>query len=131
MQNTASLPLRYRVSDIFSDEFRQRRYDIITASLFCHHFTDEALMRLFRQWHEQARLAVLINDLQRHWFAYYGIKSLTTLLSRSELIKHDGPLSVLRAFRRQELERLLAQAGIERYELRWRWAFRYQLIIWT
>ncbi|MFO1431701.1 MAG: methyltransferase domain-containing protein [Candidatus Competibacteraceae bacterium] len=131
MQNTASLPLRYRVSDIFSDEFRQRRYDIIITSLFCHHFTDEVLVRLFRQWREQAQLAVLISDLQRHWFAYYGIKYLTALLSRSVLVKHDGPLSVLRAFKRQELERLLAQAGIERYELRWRWAFRYQLIIWA
>lgn len=130
-QNTAELPIRYRVNDIFLDDFKQRKYDILTACLFCHHFTDEALIRLFRQWREQARLAILINDLHRHWLAYYSIKYLTALFSDSRLVRHDAPVSVARAFTRPELERILAQAGIDRYELRWRWAFRYRLIIWT
>ena len=122
--------ISYRQLDIFSAEFRSEPYDILTCSLFCHHFTDEELVPLLRQWRQQARVAVVINDLHRHWLAYHSIKWLTRLLGGSYLVQHDAPLSVARGFRRQDWVNLLARAGIRRYELRWRWAFRWQLVIW-
>ena len=120
--------ISYRQLDIFSPEFQAQPYDILTSSLFCHHFTDEELVPLLRQWHRQAGVAVVINDLHRHWLAYYSIQWLTRLLGGSYLVRHDAPLSVARAFRREDWMKLLAQAGIEKYELRWRWAFRWQVI---
>ncbi|ALW85160.1 SAM-dependent methyltransferase [Hymenobacter sedentarius] len=121
--------ISYRQLDIFSPEFQAQPYDILTCSLFCHHFTDEELVTLLRQWQRQAGIGVVINDLHRHWLAYHSIKWLTRLLGGSYLVQHDAPLSVARAFRRQDWVALLARAGIERYELRWRWAFRWQVII--
>ena len=121
--------ISYRQLDIFSAEFRSEPYDILTCSLFCHHFTDEELVPLLRQWQQQARVAVAINDLHRHWLAYHSIKWLTRLLGGSYLVQHDAPLSVARAFRRADWVRLLAAAGITQYELRWRWAFRWQVIL--
>jgi len=115
--------------DVFSETFATEKYDILVCSLFCHHFTDEQLTRLFRQLHEQATIAVIINDLHRHWFAYYSIKSITAVFSGSRLVKHDAPLSVLRAFKCDELEHLVQQAGIKKYSLRWMWAFRWQLLL--
>lgn len=115
--------------DIFAPAFAQRRPDIITCSLFCHHFTDEQLVLMLRQWQQQARVAVVVNDLHRHPLAYHSIRWLTRSLGGSYLVQHDAPLSVLRAFRRRDWQRLLAQAGIGRYELRWRWAFRWQLVL--
>ncbi len=115
--------------DVFSEEFALQKYDVVVCSLFCHHFTDSQLARMFRQLHQQAQLAVIINDLHRHWLAYYSIKYITAAFSRSHLIKNDAPLSVWRAFRRQELEQLVQQAGITKYELRWMWAFRWQLLL--
>ncbi|MFC7667526.1 methyltransferase domain-containing protein [Hymenobacter humi] len=106
----------YRRFDIFSPEFQAEPYDVLTCSLFCHHFTNEELVPLLQQWQRQARVAVVINDLHRHWLAYYSIKWLTRLLGGSYLVKHDAPLSVARAFRRQDWVELLAQAGIKRYE---------------
>jgi hypothetical protein len=99
-----------------------------TASLFCHHFTDAELVALLRRWHQQAGLAVVINDLHRHPLAYYSIKYLTKLLGGSRLVQHDAPLSVARAFSRADWQRLLAQAGITEYSLRWCWAFRWQVV---
>ena len=122
--------ISYRQLDIFSPEFQAQPYDVLTCSLFCHHFTDEELMPLLRQWQRQTHVAVVINDLHRHWLAYYSIKWLTRLLGGSYLVRHDAPLSVARAFRREDWVKLLAQAGITTYELRWRWAFRWQLVIW-
>ena len=120
--------ISYRQFDIFSPEFQAQPYDVLTCSLFCHHFTDEELVTLLRQWHQQAGLAVIINDLHRHWLAYHSIKWLTRLLGGSYLVRHDAPLSVARAFRRPDWVALLARAGITQYELRWRWAFRWQVV---
>ena len=121
--------ISYRQLDIFSPEFQTQPYDVLTCSLFCHHFTDEELVPLLKQWQQQARVAVVINDLHRHWLAYHSIKWLTRLLGGSYLVKHDAPLSVARAFRRADWVALLARAGITKYELRWRWAFRWQVVL--
>jgi 2-polyprenyl-3-methyl-5-hydroxy-6-metoxy-1,4-benzoquinol methylase len=121
--------IRYRQFDVFSAEFQQEPFDIVTTSLFCHHFSDDELVVLLRHWQRQARVAVVINDLHRHWLAYYSIKWLTRLLGGSYLVQHDAPLSVARSFRRQDWQNLLRRAGISRYELRWCWAFRWQVII--
>ena len=121
--------ISYQQLDIFSPEFAAQPYDVLTASLFCHHFTDAELVELLRRWHRQAGLAVVINDLHRHPLAYHSIKLLTKLFGGSRLVRHDAPLSVARAFSRADWQRLLTQAGITRYELRWRWAFRWQVVL--
>ena len=121
--------ISYHQADIFSAAFAAQRYDVLTASLFCHHFTDAELVALLRLWRQQAGVAVIINDLHRHPVAYYSIKYLTQLLGGSRLVQHDAPLSVARAFSRADWHRLLAEAGIEHYQLRWCWAFRWQVTI--
>ncbi|MBG8554332.1 methyltransferase domain-containing protein [Hymenobacter guriensis] len=129
-QHSAGYPeISFAQHDIFSPEFRQRRFDVLTCSLFCHHFSDDDLVHFLQTWQQQARVAVIINDLHRHPLAYYSIKWLTRLLGGSYLVQHDAPLSVARAFRRTDWEQLLARAGITRYTLRWCWAFRWQLVV--
>jgi hypothetical protein len=121
--------ISYRQFDIFSPEFAAQPYDVLTASLFCHHFTDAELVALLRRWQQQAQVAVIINDLHRHPLAYHSIRLLTRWLGGSRLVQHDAPLSVARAFSRADWQRLLAQAGITRYTLRWCWAFRWQVVV--
>lgn len=115
--------------DVFSDAFAQQPYDIAVCSLFCHHFTDAQLVRLFGQLHRQARLGVIVNDLHRHWLAYYSIRYITRIFPSSHLVRNDAPLSVWRAFKRTELQELVQQAGVQEFELRWMWAFRWQLLL--
>jgi hypothetical protein len=45
------------------------------------------------------------------------------------MVKFDAPLSVLRAFSKTELNDILYKAGITEFSLKWKWAFRWQLII--
>jgi 2-polyprenyl-3-methyl-5-hydroxy-6-metoxy-1,4-benzoquinol methylase len=122
--------INYRTLNIFSPQFKTLKFDIVTATLFFHHFTTERLVELFRQLKSQASVGLVINDIHRHWFSYYSIKWLTGLFSRSVMVKHDGPMSVLRAFKKRELLEILRQAGIAHYRIRWCWAFRWQLIVW-
>lgn len=98
--------------------------DIIHCSLFLHHLTDEEIISLFT-FGRAHKCIVLANDLHRNWLAYYSIKFLTYLFSKSWLVKNDACLSVRRGFRKKELESLLQQAGYQNYSIKWSWAFRY------
>ncbi len=101
--------------------------DVIFSSLFCHHFTDGELISML-QWMEQnSNKGFFINDLHRHTLAYFSIKMLTQLLSKSYLVKNDAPLSVLRGFTRKEWDRICTSAGIH-CNIKWMWAFRWLLI---
>ncbi len=123
--------INYKAVNIFSDEFKKESNDIVLATLFTHHFTNEELIHLLQQLKKQTLIGIVINDLHRHWFAYYSIKWLTQLFSRSAMVKIDAPLSVLRGFKKQELVDILKQARIDNYTLQWKWAFRWELIIDT
>jgi 2-polyprenyl-3-methyl-5-hydroxy-6-metoxy-1,4-benzoquinol methylase len=102
--------------------------DIIHCSLFCHHLKDDELIELFTCIKQFAKIGFVINDLHRHWFAYYSIKFLTRLLNGSSLVRNDAPLSVLRGFKNSELKKILEKAEIKNVDLKWMWAFRYLII---
>jgi SAM-dependent methyltransferase len=131
-QHVADSPeISILAEDISNDEFRLKRFDVILATLFFHHFTSEQLVQIFQKLKDQATVGIVINDLHRHWLAYYSIKLLTSVFSKSSMVKYDAPLSVLRGFRKKELEDILYKAGIKHYSLKWKWAFRWSLIIHT
>lgn len=115
--------------NVLTEEFRSMQFDLITATLFFHHFRHSELVDIFRHLAQQARKGIVINDLHRHWFAFYSIRLLTKLFSKSPMVRFDAPLSVRRGFRRRELKLILQEAGIRNYLLKWRWAFRWQIII--
>lgn len=107
----------------------EEKPDIVFSSLFCHHFTEEQLVDMFRWMKSQTRTGFFINDLHRHPLAYYAIRILTALFSRSYLVKNDAPLSVLRGFKKNDLVAILNKAGIRDYSIRWQWAFRWLIIV--
>lgn len=123
------LNIQYSAINVFSDSFKYQRFDIVVATLFTHHFSDLELVQLIRTIRRQTNIGIVINDIHRHWFAYHAIRLLTKFFSKSAMVKYDAPLSVLRAFKRSELISVLVQAGVEKYSLKWKWAFRWQLII--
>ena len=101
---------------------------IIFSSLFCHHFTDEELIQQLQWMKRQSTTGFFINDLHRHPLAYYSIKLLTGLFSKSYLVKNDAPLSVNRGFKKEDWIRLFSLAKIENFNCRWRWAFRWLIV---
>lgn len=103
--------------------------DLVICSAFLHHFTDQEISGLLRDWASKSRAGIVVSDFHRHPLAYYGIVCLTRLLSRSRVIRHDGPLSVLKGFRKKELLAILERAGIRGARLKWRWAFRWVVVI--
>jgi len=117
-------PAKWIVSDYIKVVLEEKP-DIIFSSLFCHHFTDEELILQLRWMKANAVKGFFINDLQRHVLAYQSIKLLTKAFSSSYLVKNDAPLSVTRGFKKSEWNSIFQRAGIEHYNIQWKWAFRY------
>jgi 2-polyprenyl-3-methyl-5-hydroxy-6-metoxy-1,4-benzoquinol methylase len=113
------------ITSDYKDVSFEQKPDIIFSSLFCHHFSEEELIYMLRWMRQNSQLGFFINDLHRHWLAYYSIKFLTKLFSRSYLVKNDAPLSVQRGFKRREWDTIFEQAGIHNFNCKWRWAFRW------
>lgn len=130
-QQYPQLPCEWICSDYANTDFTNsgdsgdRRPDIIFSSLFCHHFTDEQLQFMLRWLKKNSRKGFFINDLHRHWLAYYLIKYITLLFSRSRLVRNDACISVARGFRKKDWAQLFRLAGIGQYNISWQWAFRF------
>ncbi len=129
-KNLAHQPhIQFRAMNIFSKDFQNEKFDIVLGTLFYHHFTNEQLISFFTQLKNNVKIGFVINDIHRHWLAYYSIKFLTRVFSRSEMVKYDAPLSVLRAFKKDELIQILKAAKIGRFTVGWRWAFRWKVLV--
>ncbi|CAN5809393.1 class I SAM-dependent methyltransferase [soil metagenome] len=127
-QNSANTyPAEWIVSDYKKVSFDQKP-DIIFSSLFCHHFAENELTDQLQWMQVNSNIGFFINDLHRHILAYYSIKLLTTLFSRSYLVKNDAPLSVARSFKQEEWQKILSGSGISNYSIKWKWAFRYLIL---
>lgn len=102
--------------------------DVVFSSLFCHHFPSSQIPEQLNWMAHHCTLGFFINDLERNRFAKTAIGLLTALFSRSYLVKHDAPLSVMRGFTKQEWKTLIKEAGLNAAEVKWRWAFRHLVV---
>ncbi|MEQ8625685.1 MAG: methyltransferase domain-containing protein [Vicingaceae bacterium] len=126
-ENSKGFNIKYEVADF--NTFETKNCDIAICSLVCHHFYGEKLNAFLLKMHETANKAVIINDLHRHWFAYYSINFLTQLFSKSRLVKNDAKLSVLKGFTKKEWQSILKENGFATFHIEWVWAFRHLIVI--
>lgn len=119
--------IQYLHYDVFSDEFKTLKYDIVITTLFLHHFKEKQLFELIEYLLKSAKIGIVVNDLHRHRLAYYLFK-LISIPVKNKMINEDGLTSILRGFKRKELEILSNKLNVQ-YQLKWKWAFRYQLIL--
>ena len=103
---------------------QQNNIDILHCSLFCHHLSNEELVNLFRIFQAKANIGFIINDIQRSFAAYYSTILFTTIANASPLARNDGPVSVLSGFKKREMKYFLKMAGIHKYKITKRFAFR-------
>jgi ubiquinone/menaquinone biosynthesis C-methylase UbiE len=107
---------------------RNTSIDIVHSSLFCHHLNDDELIKLFTDFGKKVTTGFVINDLQRNRMAYYFAWFFTRLLNGTILAKNDGPISVLRAFRKRELRILFEKADIKNYKIQKKRLFRFLIV---
>ncbi|MDP1027849.1 methyltransferase domain-containing protein [Sphingomonas sp. KR1UV-12] len=108
LHTPADSTIRYRTGDY---EMMGRGWDAVVSSLVAHHMTAPELVAFLR-WMEGHASAWFVNDLHRHGFAYRGFPLLARIARWHPIVRHDGTVSIARAFRRSDWAELLEKAGI-------------------
>ena len=119
--------LSFKAIDIFSRDFKKQSYDIVLCTLFLHHFKNNELISFLKMTIERATIGVVVNDLHRHKLAYYLFK-LIGFFVKNKMIREDGLTSILRAFKKKDLENISKQIKVY-FSIQWKWAFRYLWIL--
>jgi len=119
--------IEFKTIDIFSEEFNALKYDLVLTTLFLHHFKEKELESFLKPVLKKAKLGIVVNDLHRHKLAYYLFKLLCVTIKNKTIIE-DGLTSVLRGFKRNELQDISEKINAQ-YKIEWKWAFRFQWIL--
>jgi SAM-dependent methyltransferase len=119
--------IRVVQADAFALPFGSARFDVVTSSMFLHHFRHEEIVRLLRSFRHLARRAVVVNDLRRHVLPWAFILLAAKATRRHPMFVHDAPLSVLRGFTDVELLTAAEEACGAPAVLERRWPYRLVL----
>lgn len=106
------LPIRYSVANVFG-YVPQHRPHLVVSSLFTHHLEDADIVQFLRWMEEHAEIAWCINDLSRHPIPYRLFGWFAWALRLHPFVRHDGPVSIARAFRSDDWERYCAAVGLK------------------
>lgn len=123
--------ISYRCDDIFNKSFESVQYDIVLCTLTLHHFKDEEIIKLLKIFAANARMGMVINDLQRSSISYRLFQGLCFVFRLNAMSREDGLVSILRGFKKPELEHFSKKLNFKSYSIEWKWAFRYQWVIYT
>ena len=119
--------LSFKTEDIFSEAFKNRKFDVVLATLFLHHFKEAQLVSFLGNTLKQTKIGIVVNDLHRHKLAYYLFMLLSVFIKNNMIIE-DGLTSVLRGFKRNELVHISNKLKVKP-QISWKWAFRFQWIL--
>lgn len=108
-------PPASKIHWVAADIFRylpERPVDFVVSSLFTHHLAEPDVIR-FLQWMElHAGHGWFVNDLSRAAVPYHLLRIFAKVARLHPFVQHDGPVSIARAFVREDWERMCAAAGL-------------------
>lgn len=103
--------------DARSLPFDDGAFDVAHCSLLVHHLDQREAVDALREMARVASAGVVVNDLRRGIWPLYATVASAAVLGRSRVTRHDGLVSARRAYTLEELDELLAGAGLR---TRWR-----------
>jgi 2-polyprenyl-3-methyl-5-hydroxy-6-metoxy-1,4-benzoquinol methylase len=120
--------VRFEARDVFAGPWDEP-FDVVMCSLFLHHLDEERATDLLGRMAQAARHLVVVNDLSRSWLGYFVAQVACHTITRSDVVRVDGPRSVAAAFRPCEARRLAQRAGLQGAKVQRVWPFRF-LLTW-
>jgi len=103
--------IRWIAADVFTYTTAEPIH-IIFSSQFTHHLSDGDVVRFVRWMEETAEIGWFINDLSRAPIPYHLFRLFARAASLHPFVQNDGPVSIARAFVREDWQRLCAAAGL-------------------
>lgn len=121
--------IEYFAGDLMQANPQKISCDIALCTLTLHHIPTTQVPVFLQHLAKTARMAIVVNDLQRSRLAYYLFKVFSSIFIKTKVARHDGLVSIKRGFRRKELRQFSNQIPGYHYMINWKWAFRYLLTL--
>lgn len=130
-ERSSAVPeVRVERADALSLPYPDASFDVALCSTALHHFGGREAVRVLRELARVARRGVIVGDLRRSRTALVGARLLAgTVWRRSRITRHDGPLSIRRAFTPPEAAMLAQAAGWEGARVHTHPPFRLALVL--
>ena len=122
--------IQYFCEDIFDPNFQRLKYDVVICTLTLHHFKDNAILDLMTVFKNNCNIGIVINDLHRSAFSYRLFQLFCFVFRLNYMSRQDGLTSILRGFKKEELVTFSQKLKLKKYTVNWKWAFRYEWLIW-
>lgn len=104
---------RFCQGDALHLPLADRSVDLALCTTALHHFTPDEAVQVLAELARISRSAVIVGDLRRSRHGWLGAVLLAaTAWRRSAYTRHDGPLSVRRAYTPAEVSALANRAGL-------------------
>jgi SAM-dependent methyltransferase len=116
--------VRRVAADVWRLPFRDGSFDVVTASLFLHHFAEAELGRLLRELARVGRRAIVVSDLERALVPFVFARVVFPFVFRTGVSVHDGLVSIRRGFREAELRAGFVAAGLGGVSIRRQFPYR-------
>ena len=127
MQSSRQLSLVQ--ADAQSPPIATRAIDYSISTLFLHHLEPAKLVHAFLEAERISRRGIVMSDLVRGWIPYFLFHLIQPFFARNRLTRHDGALSILRAYQPEEVLTLAHQAGLTGAQVFVHWPWRMTLVV--
>ena len=99
-------------ADVTALPFPPASFDFVLSMLFLHHFSRAELLEMLPALKAVCRGTLVLNDLVRDRLPYLFFRMSAPVFARSRLTRHDGEVSIFRAYTPSEMRAILADAGL-------------------
>lgn len=107
-QTCRSINVEFIEADVLQPDFQIPECDVLVASHFIYHFTDEALVQFVQRNFHKVKLAFVFSELRRSRRSYWLFKMFGPLLFPGRITVSDGLIAIRRAFTTRELQTTFA-----------------------
>ncbi len=121
--------ITYKQADILDHKFELETCDILISSHFIYRFKDAELVDFVNKASKKVNNSIIFSELQRHFLPYLMFSIFGRLLFFNTMVLQDGLKAIKNSFQKKELSIILEKLQIKSYRLKWKWAFRYLIII--
>jgi ubiquinone/menaquinone biosynthesis C-methylase UbiE len=108
--------------------FCARAFDVVLCSTMLHHLEWQQGITLLQSMATVARYGVVVTDLVRSRLYYYAARLMLSLTACHAVTRHDGPLSVLRAYSVGEVREMARLAGLTPVHVSMALGYRFMLV---
>jgi ubiquinone/menaquinone biosynthesis C-methylase UbiE len=115
-------------ADALNPPYGDNSVDYVISSLFIHHLKPEQVIQLLSLSYRVARRGIVMSDLIRGWLPLIGFKLIQPFFARHFLTRHDGALSIRRAYTPEEMRELAHAAGLGQAQIYKRWPSHMALV---